>query len=70
MLFGPMCGDAVPPGPGASPGRDAGAASPVGDALDVVAAVPAHESLVLLRPGLERQLAAEIPWPTPGRLEE
>lgn len=30
-------------GSGVSPGRDAGAASPVGDTLDVVAAVPAHE---------------------------
>jgi hypothetical protein len=64
VSFGSMPGDAAPPRVGrASPGRDAGAASPVGDALDVVAAVPAHERPMLLRPGataIERRTGS---WP-------
>jgi len=50
-------------GSDASPGRDAGAASPVGDALDVVAAVPAHERPVLRRPGATATERRTGSWP-------
>ena len=59
VSFGSMPGDAAPQGSDASPGRDAGATSPVGDALDVVAAC-LHTSVgcfgepVLLRQSVER----------------
>lgn len=46
-----------PDGSGTSPGRDAGAAGLVNDALDEVAAEPAHERPVLVRQGAERAVA-------------
>jgi len=54
-------GDAAPPRVGRESGRDAGAASPVGDALDDVAAEPAHERPVLLLQGAERAVGSEEP---------
>jgi hypothetical protein len=47
----------------AGPGRVAGAASPVGDAQDVVTAVTAHERPVLLRPGATATERRTGIWP-------